>query len=208
MRGSWLRLGSAGSPIQVGQQVATVLQGRLRLRGGEGEGSGMTADEVRELFAYNAWANRQLFDVAATLPEEHYFRDLRSSHGGIHGTLAHIVWAEELWLRRWLRQPNPAVAQGRDLPTLAQVRARWEQVEADRAGFLQGVTDATLVERRVVKPSTGGEFRHTFGEMFRHAIDHSSYHRGQVVTLLRQVGAVPPNTGLIVYFRAHPSADI
>src|SRR5258708_7435699 len=139
----------------------------------------MTADDVRELFAYNAWANRQLFDAAATLPEEHYLRDLRSSHGGIHGTLTHTLWAEELGLR----QPNPAVAQGRDLPTLAQVRAGWEQVEADRAGFLEGVTDAMLVERRVVKPYTGGEFQHTFGEMFRHAVDHSSYHRGQVVTL-------------------------
>lgn len=166
----------------------------------------MTAEEVRELFAYNAWANRQLFDAAATLPEEHYFRDLRSSHGGIHGTLAHIVWAEELWLRRWLRQPNPAVTQGRDLRTLAEVRARWEQVEGERTGFLQRVTDATLVERRAVKPSTGGEFQHTFGEMFRHAIDHSSYHRGQVVTLLRQVGAVPPTTGLIVYYRVRPAA--
>ena len=166
----------------------------------------MTADEVRELFAYNAWANRQLFAAAAALLEEHYFRDLGSSHGGIHGTLAHIVWAEALWLRRWLRQPEPAVAQGRDLRTLAEVRTRWEQVEDERTGFLQGVTDATLVERRAMKPSTGGEFQHTFAEMFRHAIDHSSYHRGQVVTLLRQVGAVPPNTGLIVYYRAHPGS--
>ncbi len=168
----------------------------------------MTADEVRELFAYNAWANRQLFAAAAALPEEQYFRDLRSSHGGIHGTLAHIVWAEELWLRRWLRQPNPAVAQGRDLRTLAELRARWEQVAGERAAFLQSVTDATLLERRVVKPSTGGEFQHTFGEMLRHAIDHSSYHRGQVVTLLRQVGAVPPSTGLIVYYRARPAPEI
>jgi len=37
--------------------------------------------------------------------------------------------------------------------------------------------------------------------MFRHAIDHSSYHRGQLVTLLRQVGATPPATGLIVFYR-------
>ena len=166
----------------------------------------MTADEVRELFAYNAWANRKLFDAAATLPEEHYFRDLRSSHGGIHGTLAHIVWAEQLWLCRWLGKPNPAAAQGRDLRTLAELRARWEDVETERAGFLAGVTDATLVERRGIKPSTGGEFQHTFREMFRHAIDHSSYHRGQVVTLLRQLGVQPPSTGLILYYRARPGS--
>ena len=73
----------------------------------------MTGDEARELFAYNAWANRKLFDAAAALSAELYHRDLKSSFGGIHGTLAHIVWAEQLWLCRWLSRANPAVAQGR-----------------------------------------------------------------------------------------------
>jgi len=39
--------------------------------------------------------------------------------------------------------------------------------------------------------------------MVRHAVDHSTYHRGQIVTLLRQVGVTPPNTGLIVFYREH-----
>ena len=80
----------------------------------------MTADETRELFGYNAWANRLLFDAAAALSDEVYQRDLKSSFGGIHGTLAHIVWAEQLWLCRWLGRPNPAVPQGRDLTSLAE----------------------------------------------------------------------------------------
>lgn len=161
----------------------------------------MTGDEARELFAYNAWANRKLFDAAAGLSAELYHRDLKSSFGSIHGTLAHIVWAEQLWLCRWLSRPNPAVAQGRDLETLAAVRARWEEVEAERRGFLQGFADTRLAETYTVKPSTGGEFQHTFREMFGHVVDHSSYHRGQIVTMLRQVGAVPPVTGLIFYYR-------
>lgn len=161
----------------------------------------MTLDEARELFDYNAWANRALFDAAGRLSDAHYRRDLKSSHGGIHGTLAHIVWAEQLWLHRWLNRPNPAVAQGRDLSTLSDVRTRWEAVEAERRAFLAGLGAGQLDETRLVRPSAGGEFVHTFRQMFRHAVDHSSYHRGQVVTLLRQVGAVPPNTGLIVFYR-------
>ena len=161
----------------------------------------MTADETRELFGYNSWANRLLFDAAATLSDELYHRDLKSSFGGIHGTLAHIVWAEQLWLCRWLGRSNPAVPQGRDLGSLAAVRARWEEVEAERRAFLHGLSDAGLAETRTVKPSTGGEFRHSFAEMVRHVVDHSSYHRGQVVTMLRQVGVAPPTTGLIYYYR-------
>ena len=161
----------------------------------------MTKHEVLDLFAYNAWANRKMFDAAAALPEDVYLRDLKSSHGGIHGTLAHIVWAEHLWLNRWLRTPNPTVPQGKDLRTIADVRARWEQIEAERGTFLGRLTEAQLDETRVVKPSAGGEYVHTFHQMLRHTVDHSSYHRGQVVTLLRQVGVVPPSTGLIAFYR-------
>jgi len=161
----------------------------------------MDVAEVRELFAYNAWANRQCFAALEPLPAESYFRDLQSSHGGIHGTLCHIVWAEHLWLSRWLGRPNPAVAQGKDLTTLAAARVRWEAIEAERLAFLAGFGEGRLLETLAVRPSTGGEYRHTFRQMFRHAVDHSTYHRGQLVTLLRQLGVRPPSTGLIVFYR-------
>lgn len=159
---------------------------------------------MQELFAYNAWANRTLFDALALLPAEAYLRDLKSSHGGIHGTLCHIVWAEHLWLNRWLGRPAPAVAQGRDLPSLAAAQARWEEVERDRSTWLGRFASPRLDESLSIKPTTGGEYRHSFREMFRHVIDHSSYHRGQIITLLRQLGVKPPSTGMIVFFRAHP----
>src|SRR5439155_686399 len=93
----------------------------------------MTVAEMQELFAYNAWANRRCFAALEPLPAEAYFRDLKSSHGGLHGTMCHIVWAEQLWLNRWLANPNPAVPQGRDLTTLAAARTRWEPIEPERA---------------------------------------------------------------------------
>lgn len=161
----------------------------------------MTLDEVRELFGYNAWANRRMFDGVAPVPEEQYLQDLKSSHGGIHGTLAHLVWAEQLWLARWQGQPNPPVPQGRDLRTLVDVRARWEAIEAERTAWLADFTDARLGNTVRIKPTTGGEFVHTFREMFRHLVNHSSYHRGQVVTMLRQLGHQPPSTDLILFYR-------
>src|SRR5574341_1416503 len=161
----------------------------------------MKVEEARDLFRYNAWANRKVFEGVASVPEAQYLRDLKSSHGGIHWTLAHIVWAEQLWLARWTGAPNPVVPQGKDLHTLAEVRARWEQVEAERSGWLAGFSDARLADTVRVKPTSGGEFVHRFDQMFRHLVNHSSYHRGQVVTLLRQLGSTPPTTDLIVYYR-------
>src|SRR5437870_11878236 len=137
----------------------------------------MTPAEVRELFAFNAWASRRIFDGVGQLAPVDYLRDLKSSHGGIHGTLCHIVWAEQLWLHRWLGKPNPAVAQGRDLATLAAAEQRWEQVESERAAFLGVLSEPRLDDTVAVKPSTGGEYVHTFRQMFRHAVDRSEERR-------------------------------
>ena len=158
-------------------------------------------NEFLELFDFNAWAHRIMFDAVGALPEDEYFRDLKSSFGGIHGTLCHVVWAEQLWLHRWLKQPNPPVAQGTDLKSLAEVRERWEKVEAERGSFVAGMSGASLEETRIVKPSTGGEYVHSFRQMFRHFVNHSSYHRGQIVVFLRQLGRAAPNTDLIRYYR-------
>lgn len=167
----------------------------------------IAVEQIGELFAYNAWANRRLFTALAALADADYKRDLKTSFGGLHGTVAHIVWAEELWLRRWQQAPPPAVAQGKDLDSLAAAQQRWEAVEADRSRFLGGLSAARLEDVIVVKASTGGEFRHPLRETLLHAVDHSSYHRGQLVTMLRQLGQTPPanGLGLVAYYRSRPA---
>ena len=161
----------------------------------------MNLDEARELFRYNAWANQVIFAGVSGVPDTDYRRDLKSSHGGIHGTLAHLVWAEALWLARWQAQPNPAVPQGQDLHTLDDVRGRWEKIEGERWAWIAGLTNERLDDTVKVIPTAGGEFLHTYRQMFRHLVNHSSYHRGQVVTMLRQLGHKPPSTDLILFYR-------
>lgn len=162
--------------------------------------------QVQELFAYNAWANRRLFTALAALSAEDYTRDLKTSFGSLHGTLAHIVWGEELWLRRWQGAPAPAVAQGRDLDSLDAALRRWEGIDADRSAFLSSLGDAGLEAEIIVRPSAGGEFRHRLRETLLHTVDHSTYHRGQLVAMLRQLGHTPPATGLVGFYRSRMSA--
>ena len=93
----------------------------------------MNVAEVRELFSYNAWANRRMFGALAELPVEQYQRDVKCSFGSIHGTIAHIVGAEQLWLARWRGRQPGSVLKGSDVGSLAELRTIWEGVEADRA---------------------------------------------------------------------------
>jgi len=158
-------------------------------------------EDVKELFEYNAWANRRIFDALAALPAEQYTRDLKSSFGSIHGTVCHIVWAEQLWLTRWVAKPPPGTPQGKDLAGLPEARARWEAVEAERAAFLGGITEAKLRDGVTIQPTGGGSYTHTFRQMFLHTVDHSSYHRGQIIVMLRQLDLKPPGAGMMGFFR-------
>lgn len=161
----------------------------------------MNIGDVRESFEYNAWAHHRIFEALAQLPAEQYMRDLKCSFGSIHGTVCHIVWAEQLWLNRWLAKAPPSTPQGQDLAGLTEARARWDTIEAERAAFLRGLTDEALASPITVKPSGGGEFVHTLIQTLKHTVDHSSYHRGQIVTMLRQLGVKPPGAGMMGFYR-------
>ncbi|HXQ28233.1 MAG TPA: DinB family protein [Gemmatimonadales bacterium] len=162
----------------------------------------MNVSDVRELFQFNAWANRRMFDALAALPTEQYRQDLKSSFGNIHGTLAHLVGAEKVWFARWQGQQPTALLKGDDVGSLQELRAMWEELDAERRQYLGGLTDALLGSTVVVRPTGGGkEYLHTLQQTIQHTVDHSSYHRGQIVTQLRQLGIKPPSTVFIGFLR-------
>jgi uncharacterized damage-inducible protein DinB len=160
----------------------------------------MTLQEITQLVAFNRWANQRFFEALSRLSAEPYGRDLQSSHGGIHGTLAHIVGAEKGWLRRWQRQPETAPAALSQIHSLAELRAYWESVCNEMSQFLATLDDRKLQETLSTTTLTGA-YTSPYWQMIQHVVDHSSYHRGQIVTMLRQLGVTPPSTGLIRFYR-------
>lgn len=161
----------------------------------------MNLPEVKQLFAYNAWASNRIFEALAPLSAEEYFRDLKSSHGGIHGTLTHMVAAEKIWLSRWIGKPETTLLKAEEIKSLAELKSLWEDVGRRTAKFLLTVTEKRLDEAVTIKTTGGKEYTHTYRQMLQHLVNHSTYHRGQIVALLRQLGAPAVSTDLIVFYR-------
>jgi uncharacterized damage-inducible protein DinB len=160
----------------------------------------MNLHDIKQLVAFNQWANRIFFDALEQLPADQYGRDMQSSHGGIHGTLAHLVGVERGWLSRWRQQPGTAAADLRQLTSLADLRAAWEHVCMEMNQFLDSLDDQKLQETLSAQ-SMAGLVTATYWQMIQHVVDHSSYHRGQIVTMLRQLGVTPPSTGMMRFHR-------
>ena len=156
---------------------------------------------IQKQFEYTRWANARMLGAVAGIGQEAFLRDLGSSFASIRNTVAHILSAEWAWLERWQGRSPKQMLDPLRFPTVEALRARWAQVEQDQETFL-----ATLSEQRLAADL---EYLNLQGELVTlplwqqmlHMVNHSSYHRGQVTTMLRQVGAKPVATDLIAFYR-------
>jgi uncharacterized damage-inducible protein DinB len=161
----------------------------------------MTLQEIRLLHAYNAWATNKLFDALAPCSAEETTTDMKSSHGSILGTMTHLVGAEKIWLARWVGTPGATMLKQSEVPTLTDLRKVWETTGYETARWLGSMTDKKLLDTFSMASAKGEIFTHVYWQAIQHVVDHSTYHRGQVITLMRQIGKVPPSTGLITFYR-------
>lgn len=158
------------------------------------------ADEIRELYAYNRWANARMLDAVAPLSHVEYARDVGGSFGSVRDTLAHMLGAEWVWLSRW-QGSSPMGFPKWDTSSLALLRERWRQVEADQTAYVETLRDEDLVGTVTYRNTAGTEFGNELRHLLRHVANHATYHRGQVTSMLRALGHEPVATDMIVWHR-------
>ena len=160
-------------------------------------------DDLERLLDYNVWANHRLMRAAATLSVDDFKRDtLHASHGGVRGTLAHILSTEWIWLERWKGlAPTRHLDEG-EFPDIVALRDRWTLIEGHREDWFRGQSDRTLAGPVAYRTLAGDEHEAPLWQLMQHALNHSTYHRGQVTLLLRAVDARVVATDLLVWDRA------
>jgi uncharacterized damage-inducible protein DinB len=166
----------------------------------------MNVEDFRRLYDYNSWANHRTLHACVPLSEEQFTRDLRSSFRSVRDTLVHISWAEWLWLERWQGR-SPDKFSSTDFPNLESVRRRWTEVERNLTEYIASLKPEDL-ERIISHKTTAGVPQAApLWQMLQHLVNHGTYHRGQVATLLRQLDAKAVSTDLIVFYRERAAAQ-
>lgn len=161
----------------------------------------LTKLDLSRLLDYTEWANHRIVRAAAVLSVDDFRRDLGGSHGGVRGTLAHILGAEWIWLERW-KGVSPSVRiDESEFPDVLALRERWKAIEAHRAAWLASLRERQVVAMVRYRALDGKPFGAPLGQLVQHLVNHGSYHRGQVVNMLRQLGAKPVATDLVHFDR-------
>ena len=157
-------------------------------------------DDILESFDYTRWADGHMLRAAAELSSEQFTRDMGSSFPSIRDTLVHMLAVHWVWLSRWEGvSPREMPREWKEC-TLIELRRAWQDVGARQAVYLSSLTDRDL-DRELRYTNTAGQpFAMPLGRSLRHVVNHATYHRGQVATMLRQMGVKPPSTDLTVFY--------
>lgn len=156
--------------------------------------------EITGLYDYNSWANNRFLEATAALNHDEFTCDLRSSFPSIHATLEHILQAEWIWLERW-NGVSPVEIPPWDTTTHAALGTQWAIIDAAQHAYLGSLTDERLRNAVDYRNFASQPFSQPLWQLMRHVVNHSTYHRGQVATMLRQLGKPVPVSDLVAFYR-------
>jgi uncharacterized damage-inducible protein DinB len=162
----------------------------------------MTYDDLRLLIDYNYWARDRVLDALATITPEQFIRPMGNSFKSVRDTVAHICAAERIWITR-LKGENPQGFQEPDrLRDVDAARKEWAELESEMRDQFARLGPEAAELRIEYKDLRGNDQSDVLWQMLQHVVNHGTYHRGQITTMLRQLDAAPPKSmDLIAFYR-------
>ncbi|MEO3405605.1 DinB family protein [Mucilaginibacter sp. CAU 1740] len=141
-----------------------------------------------ELAAYNNWADNKAISWLSGITDEQWDKVNASSFNSVKQTAIHIASAEKIWIDFWTGVNTPVYLSSVFTGSKAELMDIWQKASRGIVDFVNGHPEADLEKTiNFIYPNGRiGEIR--YFQSFAHCINHSTYHRGQLVTLLRQVG--------------------
>ncbi len=157
---------------------------------------------LKQLAAYNVWATQRITDVILSLPEEKQKAEIASSFNSLHTTILHIWDAESIWWQRmklherFVRPSDNPKGTTRDVINgLLSQSKLWE-------GWVSNASELSLDHVFQYYNNKKEPVKMPIYQMVLHVFNHSTYHRGQLITMLRQLGVEKlPGTDFVLWVR-------
>ena len=147
------------------------------------------------------WADDTIFAALSQVPPDQLGHDLGSSFKSLFDTLNHVYLAELVWIKRVQGNKNVRIA---DLDNPADLNAlgeAWPELHRTWLDWSRSPSNENLQEPLIFNTAGGAESQLPLWQIVLHVVNHGSYHRGQVATMLSQSGIKPPGTDLVTFYR-------
>jgi uncharacterized damage-inducible protein DinB len=160
----------------------------------------MNKQDISTLYDYNQWANARILNAAANLSQDRLLADASYPHGGLRGTLVHILFAEWIWCSRWQGESPSYRIQPADFPTFESLRNRWDHEEKLVMAFVARLTDERLNDPFQYKTTKGEPHEQVLWKAMAHVVNHGTQHRAEAAALLTDYGCSPGDVDMIGFF--------
>lgn len=161
----------------------------------------MTREHFMMFAHYNSWANGLLFDAVAKLSDEDYRRDCAVAFNSLHGTLNHLLVADQIWMHRFAGSgPCPTRLDEILHEDFASLQTAGIEMDARIEAYIRDVPDETLVGDFTYTPvSTPDPVTLKLSVALAHLFNHQTHHRGQCHAILTRLTGQAPSIDLIYF---------
>lgn len=162
----------------------------------------MQKKELQILLDYNYWANGRILNAAGQVSPEQWLLPFGLSHGSLRGTLVHILGAEIVWRRRCEEGVSMTKMPTEDeLPTLDELRQRWEMEEKAMRTYLDRLSDASCSQTIQYTSTRGVPYQNPLWQLLVHVVNHGTQFRAEAAVALTTYGKSPGDLDLIAFLR-------
>jgi uncharacterized damage-inducible protein DinB len=160
---------------------------------------------LSESARYNAWANENFVNLFRSVDNSLITKEVVSSFTSIRATLLHIWDAESLWLERLSGNSPTSLLSKNFHGTNEEVFNNVVKTSNKLIEFIETRPAPFFRDRltfRTISPPR--DFKESVTDMAHHCLNHSTFHRGQLVMMCRQLKITPiPSSDYIIYVRNH-----
>ena len=161
---------------------------------------------LRTLGQYNRWAGQRLLTTCEALDEAEYMKSRPAAYGSIHGTLNHILLADNLWLSRLSGAADPLIPPLDSIlyPRFDDVCAARQEIDDRLTHYFAGLTEDDLDHDVIYRTRSGETTSTKVAWILTNMFHHADHHRGQIHDMLTQIPVEPPTMGVICFLRECP----
>lgn len=161
----------------------------------------MNKEDILLLYRYNSWANERILNTTAGCTKEQFLAPASFSHGGLRGTLVHILFAEWIWRSRWGGHSPTEWLRPDDFPAFVTLRTRWDAEEKALMRFVENIDQEALNDTVKYRRSGGQPCENILWHLMAHLVNHGTQHRSEAAAMLTEYGRSPGDIDLIVFLR-------
>lgn len=157
---------------------------------------------LKQMAVYNVWATQRILDVINTLPEDQQKAELPGSFSSLYKTVLHMWDAESVWWQRFKLHERIAVPSESFTGTMQELSHSLISQSQQWKEWLDTATDMALEHVFQYYNNKKEFFKQPTWQMILHVLNHGTYHRGQLISMLRQLGVDKlPATDFIIWSR-------